>query len=55
MVAYVRELVDDPARCVKMGEAARKTVIDLTWDKINDELLDDYRWIIEGHKLHKDF
>jgi glycosyltransferase involved in cell wall biosynthesis len=55
MIAYVRELADDPAKRAKMGAAARQTVLNLTWDKINDELLDDYRWIIEGHKLHKDF
>lgn len=55
MIADVRELADDPARRATMGEAARSTVLNLTWDKINDELLDDYRWIIEGHKLHKDF
>jgi glycosyltransferase involved in cell wall biosynthesis len=52
MIAYVRELANDPAKRARMGEAARQTVLNLTWDKINDELLDDYHWIIEGHKLH---
>jgi glycosyltransferase involved in cell wall biosynthesis len=50
MIAYVQELADNPTQRKTIGEAARLTVQNLTWDAIMNDLIADYYRIIAEHK-----
>jgi glycosyltransferase involved in cell wall biosynthesis len=44
----VEQLLDDPARRIDMGEAARRFALTLSWDSVLDGLIDLYREIVGG-------
>ncbi len=50
MTAYVKELLDDPAKRARIGEAARQSVQNLTWPNIMDELVQTYCKVIQNYQ-----
>lgn len=50
MIAYVRELVDNPDKREEIGQAACESVQGLTWPNIMDELVADYHRVIVEYK-----
>ncbi|WP_087002119.1 glycosyltransferase family 1 protein [Gulosibacter sp. 10] len=46
MRAYVQRLAADPALRARMGEAGRRRVLDRSWERVCDELLDHYESVL---------
>ncbi len=51
MIYAVRRLVDSYCLSRKMGSAARQRAVTFSWEKILDDLVEDYRQIIQKHPL----
>lgn len=47
MIAYVKDLSDNQQKCLQMGQAAHQSVQHLTWPAIMNELIEDYKRIIQ--------
>lgn len=52
MTVYVKELVENPAKRLSIGEAAHASVQNLTWPVIMDELVQTYRQVIQEYHPH---
>ncbi|NDJ87101.1 MAG: glycosyltransferase family 1 protein [Chloroflexi bacterium] len=50
MITYVQELVENPQKRQEMGQKGMAAIQHLTWPVIMDELIEDYRQIIENHQ-----
>ncbi len=50
MIAYVRQLTENPTMRKEMGQKARQSVQNLTWQQIMDDLVADYHRVIADHR-----